>query len=255
MTPDVVVDIGNSRMKWGRWLPESDVPEMVSLSGDDRREWDEQVQRWERRGNSTRWAIASVQPALLGQFLRTLSGPSHFIRLITNRDIPIPIEVDEPDAVGADRLLNALAAGRLKPRHSLAVVISVGTAVTVDLVREDGAFLGGTIFPGPRLMASSLHLFTAKLPELELHDVQVHREPPCKNTRDAMQAGIAYAVMGGAALLVDALTGARKVHSCVILTGGGLGMLADFDFGDVKSTIVRPTLTLEGIRIAAESLP
>jgi hypothetical protein len=61
--------------------------------------------------------------------------------------------------------------------------------------------------------------------------------------------------MGGASLLVDEMTGSNKSRAWVIMTGGGLGTLADFHFGDVANTITAPTLTLEGIRIAAESLP
>jgi type III pantothenate kinase len=136
----------------------------------------------------------------------------------------------------------------------LAVVISVGTAVTVDLVMEDNTFVGGTIFPGPRLMAESLHSFTAKLPLVELDRVN-YLDPPCTNTHDAIQAGISFAIMGGASLLVDSMIGAKKAKTWLILTGGALGDLAGFHFGEVENTIISPTLTLNGIRIAAGSLP
>ena len=109
--------------------------------------------------------------------------------------------MDEPEAVGIDRLLNALAVAKIKPANALAVVISVGTAVTVDLVKENGSFAGGTIIPGPHLMAESLHQFTAKLPHVDLNSVNPH-QPPCKNTESAIKTGISFAIMGGASFLV-----------------------------------------------------
>ena len=130
----------------------------------------------------------------------------------------------------------------------------MGTAVTVDLVKEDGAFAGGAIFPGPRLMAESLHRFTAKLPLVPLDRIET-RDPPGTNTEAAITTGIAFAIMGGVSLLVDEMTGSRKSKAWIILTGGALGDLADFHFGNVANTITVPTLTLDGIRIVAESLP
>jgi type III pantothenate kinase len=251
--PDVVVDIGNSRIKWGRCRSGKVDKSMASLAGDVPEEWDSQLRQWQLQGNLV-WAVAGVQPRWQDQFTRWAETRGDRVQAITREHINIPIDVDEPEAVGIDRLLNALAATRLKPANALAVIISVGTAVTVDLVKEDGSFAGGTIFPGPRLMAKSLHQFTAKLPLVDTDRVD-YFDPPCKNTEAAIKTGIAFAIMGGVSLLIDKMTGSLKSRTWVIMTGGGLGILADYHFGDVANTITSPTLTLEGIRIAAESLP
>ncbi len=252
MTPDVVVDIGNSRMKWGL-CREGRVTQLVSLAGDIPEDWSLQVPKWNLSAGLT-WAVAGVQPAWQRLFTRWAEARDGRVVQITHGHIPLPIEVDEPESVGIDRLLNALAASRRVPRNSPAIVISVGTAVTVDLLAANCSFMGGTIFPGPRLMAESLHRFTAKLPRVHLDRV-AGGNPPGKNTRNAIEAGISFAIVGGASLLVDAMTGAEKDRTWVILTGGGLGTLAAFHFGTVANTVTEPTLTLDGIRIAAEALP
>jgi len=80
------------------------------------------------------------------------------------QQLPLVVQVDEPGQVGIDRLLNAVAANRRRPPGLAAVVIDAGSAVTVDLVDATGAFCGGAIFPGLRLMAQALHEHTALLP-------------------------------------------------------------------------------------------
>ena len=76
------------------------------------------------------------------------SGEDCPIRQLTYRDVPLTIRVDEPARVGIDRLLAALAADRLRQRDRAAIVVDLGTAITVDLVDADGAFAGGAILPG-----------------------------------------------------------------------------------------------------------
>jgi type III pantothenate kinase len=198
------------------------------------------------------WAIAGVQPNWQERFIRWAEARGDNVQVITHEHINIPIEVDEPQKVGIDRLLNAVAANWLKPITMQAIVISVGTAVTVDLVREFGSFAGGAIFPRPRLMAESLHQFTAKLPLVEMAEIE-YSKPPGMNTIRAIQNGISFAIMGGASLLLESMSVNRKTWA--IMTGGSLGAMADFPITNVEKTLIRPTLTLEGIRIAAESLP
>src|SRR5207249_3877359 len=96
--------------------------------------------------------------------------------------------------VGIDRLLTALAARTVaQPRP--VVVVTIGTAVTADLVDPSGTFLGGAIFPGPQLMARSLHEYTAKLPLIDvtnLHTIYC----PGRDTRRSIELGIGCAVGG-----------------------------------------------------------
>ena len=83
-------------------------------------------------------------------------------------ELPLRVELEKPDHVGIDRLLDAVAVNSRRAPGVPAVIIDAGSAVTVDLVDGAGAFRGGAILPGLRLMAKSLHDYTALLPLIEL---------------------------------------------------------------------------------------
>jgi type III pantothenate kinase len=136
--------------------------------------------------------------------------------------VPIPVRVDRPAEVGADRLVNALAAARLY--GTPAVVVDLGTATTFDCVAADGAFVGGAIAPGLELGLEALASRTAKLPRVDL------RLPDRAIGRDTVAAIQSGAVLGYQALVAGLLGRVRReladagdvaprdVH--VILTGG-----------------------------------
>jgi type III pantothenate kinase len=153
--------------------------------------------------------------------------------------------VDDPHAVGSDRIVNAVAAFH-KYRSSL-IVIDFGTATTVDVISDNGAFLGGTISPGLKISSDALFTHTAQLPRVQglTHPATVI----AKNTKSAMNAGIVYGYAG----LVDGLVRRAKQeidsNPIVIATGGLASLIAD-----VAETIdkVEPDLTMEGLRIIYE---
>lgn len=249
MTPDVVVDIGNTRMKWGR-CANGRVAEMASLPLDEIHDWIEQLALWDLT-DTVRWAVASVNPTVSDRFREWANGDE--MVFLDHRSVPLNYAVDHPEQVGIDRLLNAFAAHCLAHPHP-AVVVSVGTASTVDLVDETGTFRGGVIFPGPRLMAYALHAHTAKLPLVDA-DTLPEVVAPGTNTADAILAGIRAAVVGAVTLLVHQYADESE-PPWVYVTGGAAGDLGGFDFGPrFKGTRAVPTLTLDGVRIAAESLP
>jgi type III pantothenate kinase len=111
-------------------------------------------------------AVASVVPALTAT-LETVAARHGIPVLVASAGtVPIAIRLDRPDQVGADRIVNALAAVRL--HGSPAVVVDAGTATTLDCVGGDGAFIGGAIAPGLELGLEALAARTAKLPRVEL---------------------------------------------------------------------------------------
>jgi type III pantothenate kinase len=158
--------------------------------------------------------------------------------------LPIELDVDEPRTVGADRIVNTLAASRIFARD--AIVVDLGTATTFDCITANGVFLGGVIAPGVLVMAETLFRRTSKLPATEL-------VPPKqvigKNTSECIRAG----VMLGAAELIDGLV--RRIKGdwpgddtpVVIATGG----LAE-TFAQLCESFdrVEPYLTLHGLRMA-----
>ena len=136
-----------------------------------------------------RCVVSSVCPQADGAVTAVLPDAEFFGRQLP---VPMPAKVAEPDAVGVDRLL--LALGALEAVGAPCVVVSAGTAVTVDLVDADGAFAGGAIAPGLGLSARALHTETALLPAVE---PAVPDEVPGQDTPQALLGGIYWSCAGG----------------------------------------------------------
>jgi type III pantothenate kinase len=254
VTPDVVVDIGNTRVKWGV-CRDGRVTDVLRLPLDDAPAWDAALahlpppQRFARK-----WAVASVNPPATLRFLGWTYDRGGTIVFEDRAFLPIRVNVDFPEKVGLDRLFGAIAAKAMVPPGMPAITVDVGTAATVNLIDAEGVFQGGAILPGPRLMARALNEFTAKLP---------HSEPtgpadaamPGKNTGAAIRAGILAALGGGVTQLTRALADRCPVPPWLFVTGGGAHLLDGCRLPWIAETKAVPALTLEGIRIAAEALP
>ncbi len=120
-------------------------------------------------------------------------------------DMPLVARVDEPDKVGIDRLANALAADRLRSAGSAAIVVDLGSAITVDVVSADGAFLGGAIMPGIAMSARALHEFTDLLPLEPMSELAQPPAPLGKTTSACLQAGLYWGAIGGVRELIARL--------------------------------------------------
>ncbi len=194
-------------------------------------------------------ACASVVPALTDALAAV--ARRHGVSLLTAGAgrVPIAIRVDRPTDVGADRLVNALAAARL--HGTPAVVIDLGTATTFDAVAGDGAFVGGAIAPGLEVGLATLAAHTAKLPRIELitPDRAIGRD-----TIGAMQSG---AILGYQALVAGLLarirvelaesSGVDVADVRAILTGGLSA--APWARGIAGIDAIDPELTLKGLAI------
>jgi len=196
-------------------------------------------------GEATAVAVASVNPPALARLL-ALAKEMHLAKpLVAGDDFPIPMrtDVDEPERVGADRLLAALAAYRRK--RSACLVVDCGTAITVNAVRAGGVFVGGAIFPGLAMMARALARGTALLPAAAVPE----RAPPVgKNTEQAIAAGILHGAAGAVANLIIVASEVVGSDAAVFLTGGDAARLAEFLPPDCRD--VMPDLVLEGLAIA-----
>jgi type III pantothenate kinase len=261
MKVDVVADVGNSRIKWGVCAKQG-IATSASMVPGDPAAWDAQLSDWGLSG-SLIWAIGSVQPGNLEVFTDWLQKRGDKVGLLARHDLlPLEIRVDSPDRVGVDRLLNAVAANfRLRPRGKRkrtrpAVIVDAGTAVTVDLVSPDGAFEGGAIFPGRKLMAAVLHDYTALLPLVVGPDSWP--QPVGKNTTAAIEAGIYHAVAGGINELILWQINLHYpranpiVKPAAFLTGGD-ALLVQHSIGN--RALLWPEMTLEGLRLSAEAQP
>jgi type III pantothenate kinase len=194
--------------------------------------------------------LASVAPAVTQSVVSGVARATGRTAVPVDARSPLPVrlDVDEPLSVGADRIVNVLAAVELY--HADVIVVDFGTATTFDCITADARFVGGVIMPGLRTAADQLTRRAAKLPAIEL-------EPPPRvigrRTEECIQAGVLY----GAADAVDGLVrriraewpGSGSPHA--IATGGLAAIVAPLTASLER---VHPDLTLQGLRLAARHL-
>ncbi len=251
MTPDVVVDVGNTRVKWGRVSPApTDLLVVAPLPPDDEAAWRKQIDLWNLPSPAS-WVVTGVHPARRDRLADWIRRRGDDVRVLDSyRQLPLQVLVDEPDKVGIDRLFNTVAANHYRAPGGSAVVVDAGSAVTVDLVDEAGAFRGGAILPGLRLMAQALHQYTALLPLIDLGEQPEFAETPGTSTAAAMRAGVFWAVAGGARALIERYSENRTEPPRILVTGGD-----GYSLWRTLGGLYESSLTLHGIRLAAEALP
>lgn len=183
--------------------------------------------------------VPSINKAIRRQFPNAL--------FVDHRSIGIRIKVKKPAEVGADRLVDALAAGRLY--GGPAIIVDFGTATTFDVINGRGDYLGGAIAPGLLLARDTLYARTAKLPRVSL---KAPRSVIGKNTVEAIRSGL---VLGYAALVEGMVKRLRSQFSVpssrikVIATGGLAPLICK------RTTVIDridPELTLKGLRLMGE---
>ena len=252
----LAIDIGNSNVTIGSFrngaltavrraaTPRSATPDELEVLLEDLLHLDDAA-----FGDVSGIVCASVVPALSGALEAVAARRERPLLLASAGTVPIPVRVDRPSDVGADRLINALAVARLY--GTPAVVVDLGTATSFDCVASDGAFVGGAIAPGIEVGLEALALQTAKLPRVEL------RSPNRAIGRDTVSAIQSGAVLGYQALVSGLLARIRReladagdlsaadVH--VVLTGG----LSQGAWAGALDGVeaIDPELTMKGLAI------
>jgi type III pantothenate kinase len=189
--------------------------------------------------------IGTVVPAAL-YHLRRLCRDWFDVEPLVARahlDWGFEIRVEQPDEVGADRLVNALAAHQRY--QGPLVVIDFGTATTFDVVDRDGAYVGGVIAPGINLSIEALHHAAARLPRIGIG------RPPAvigRATVPAMQSGIYWGYVGLIEGLVARIQAEFGAALKVVATGGLAPLFAE---GSPVIGSIDPDLTLDGLRMLA----
>jgi len=194
-------------------------------------------------GDITGVGISSVVPNLTDVFL--WMSRKHFkvepVVISSEIDLGIKILYDDPTAVGADRLCNAVA-GFTKYGGPV-IIVDFGTATTYDVVSERGEYLGGVIAPGIETSAAELHRRAAKLPKIELH---FPKSVIGKNTVSSMQSGIMYGAVDAMEGMIRRIKEVVGQRAKVIATGG----LAKTIIEHTKVIdFYEPSLVLDGIYI------
>lgn len=205
-----------------------------------------------------RIAVSGIDGAVLASVVPQLTGPmidmsTRYLGVTplnvdADADLGMPNLYEHPSEVGADRLVNGVAAYETygRARQVPLIVVDFGTATTFDCVSPKGEYLGGVICPGIQISADALFARAAKLPRVEV------AKPPKvvgRNTVSSMQSGIVYGYVG----LVDGMIArleAELAFPCALLATGGLARLIApltaraIEFDD--------ELTLTGLRILYE---
>jgi type III pantothenate kinase len=243
MTPSLLLlDAGNTRLKWARvrdarW-------EERGVSGYD--DLGELIQAAGRAGPGGQCWIASVAGAarkhLIEQFLSEKALACHWLESQAEQ-CGVISHYDAPQQLGVDRWMALLAARNRN--QDACLVVSAGTAMTVDALTADGQFLGGIIVPGMALAAQALQQGTALVGPT---DGQT-RTFPC-NTADAVRTGAVLAMAGAISLMHARLSSVCAVRPRCLLTGGDAGLLMPLLQFDAECV---PDLVLEGVLLVARA--
>lgn len=193
----------------------------------------------------TRILLGSVVPSMNDQITSALALAYSLPVDVAGVDVPWGIDIlcDQPAKVGADRILDAIAAfARVK---GACIVVDAGTAVTVNAVSRQGSFMGGAIAPGPAIMIHSLASRTEMLPTV------APQKPGAVvgcNTADAIRSGVYYGCLGLVSELVARMRDELGRKLPLLITGGA-GQFLSTELPEHPP--YHPALTLEGLAILA----
>ncbi len=237
----LTVDTGNSRINFG--LFEDDflsISDYVVTAPENVIKLMPTLVEWQGGTPFDQIVVSSVVPhigdMLVSHLQQTLKQPA----LVVNdfKTQLLPLLVDHPETVGVDRVVNSF--GALKLYGAPAIVISMGTATTFEVVSQNGEYLGGCILPGVRISMEALTNRTALLPP------GVWEKPKniiAKDTLGHMKAGIYYGTVSQIEGMVKRFKEALGVDAKVIATGGISNLIKDEGVLDVHD----PFLTLKGL--------
>ncbi|GMV34183.1 MAG: type III pantothenate kinase [Chloroflexi bacterium CFX1] len=191
-------------------------------------------------------SLASVVPPLTGRVIQACREYLKQGPLVVDAGVKTGIKVryEDPKAVGADRICDAVAV--MKLYGGPACVVDFGTATTFNAITKDGEYLGGAITAGINLAAEALYTRAAKLPRI---DLQVPPSVIGRNTVHAMQSGLLFGYVSMVEGMVARFRAELGSDMKVVATGG----LAETVAKETKVIgIIAPWLTLEGLRLIWE---
>ena len=189
--------------------------------------------------------VSSVVPAKNPSVIKAARKRPNVLWLNSKLNLGVRIDYPKPRSIGADRLANAAAAAELYGFP--AVVVDFGTTVTFDVISERRAYVGGVIAPGLEAMTNFLYQRTALLPRISLKEP---RRAVGKSTIEAMLSGAVFGYRGLVREILARIKAEQFPHKKVymIATGGYAHLIAG---GLPEIGLIRPHLTLEGLRIVA----
>lgn len=242
----LIVEIGNSHVALASVI-RGDVGAVQRMGLDETAEFEAALEpMWESLpANAPRAAVMGSVVPRMSQRLRELifRTTGDLPRVVGDQlPLPLPVALEDPHAVGADRVC-AAAAAYDRCRCACAVA-SFGTATTIDCVNNDGVFLGGAILPGLTMQTRALHEGTAKLPLVELRPTNAIYGA---NTHEAISIGVLHGAVGALREIVERYASDLKHWPQLVVTGGFGPLIAEScEFVDA----LVPNLALLGIALA-----
>jgi type III pantothenate kinase len=274
----LAIDVGTSRVKLG-WFPDaaacdsekpSQLPIAQPLLPEPAETFDclhrdqsklafaEQLAAWLGQfvDSKPRAVIASVNPPVTTTVVDTLKGCGFAApRIMQTAELPLQLAVDEPAKLGIDRALAAVGVNRIRPADTPAIVISLGTACTVNLISADGMFQGGAVLPGFSMAANALHSGTASLPLVTHENLVLPENGIGKSTQEAMSIGLFWGLVGAVEKVVAQSSQSLEADPQLYFTGGEAPLVIDGLIHDMYFARFIPHLVLSGIAIACEAEP
>ena len=254
----LAVDAGNTRTKFGVfWEADCLAPAARSLPI-CRGFWAigvDELLPWETFANSgflgdpVAAVLTGSNPVALDRLQQSWPNPwPSAVRRSDPQSFPIVLQVDAPDRVGIDRVLNAVAGNHLRPADTAAIIVDSGTALTVEVVSAAGAFIGGSISPGLNLGARALYQYTALLPEISRKELESQTPAAIgKNTIDALRAGLYWGHVGLVREIVQQISRTLPPPRPLLLLTGGAGPLLAPHFPEAR---LEQSLSLQGIAVS-----
>ena len=191
--------------------------------------------------------VSSVVPAVMHSLENFCRKYCNISPMVVGPGIKtgLNIKYEDPKMVGADRIVNAVAA--ISKYNCPVIIIDFGTATTYCAVSKKGEYIGGAISPGMKISSEALFQKASKLPRVELVTPET---VICKDTVSAMQAGIIYGYAGQVEKIVGLMKKELKDEGTLVIATGGLANMISQETNDID--VIDPNLTLEGLRIIYE---
>ncbi len=191
--------------------------------------------------------ISSVVPQLTPVYEATSVKYLNVKPMIVNTNIklPIKIDIDSPDEVGADRIVNSVAGFTIY--GGPVIIVDFGTATTFDVINESGSYIGGVIIPGPVTSMAELARRAVKLFEVKMEQPE---RVVGRSTAQALKSGMFYGNIGQVDFILRKIIEETGFEKPSIIATGGLAQVVS----EASELISKadPTLTLEGLRLIAD---
>lgn len=247
----IVADLGNSRLKWARVDRQGRPGGIHARPAGDAAPWADLAPLGDEPES---WTIASVNPPAADRLASTLRdrGVEDVLWFRSAASVPIRHDLEYADTAGADRALSALGALARRDGRGPGLVVSCGTAVTIERISAGGIWQGGAITAGLGSMARGLDLATAQLPTVTPARAP---EPYGRSTVPALEAGIFWGVVGAIRELLGRQGAGLDPAPWVVWTGGDAPTFAPLiDRAGLEAEVV-PDLVLEALAGLAWSGP